>query len=369
MNLALAERLRCPACRAARPDAHSFEEAGRHCVTGVIVCRGCAAWYPISGRVLDLLPGDRAKPGARARFFDAHRARMEELGLQPPAANSPDGDFAAQEQQREHFDGLSHRDDRFSYRALGLQPFQRAIRSLNFEEWAPLIRPGSMVLDIGCADGLSTFDVARFGVEALGLDISGGQVALAAARAEREGVENVSFMIADADALPVADGAVDGVLCYGCLHHVPSPERTLAEAARVLREDGSYLGVENNVTPLRPIFDALMKLRPIWLEEAGPQAQIGAGQLDRWTAETDLRLKVSSIVFVPPHLCNWIGFTAARGLLRLTNRLFRRVPVVRNWGGLISITGRERRGSGSTGSSRPSRDREAHDSAVSESHT
>jgi SAM-dependent methyltransferase/uncharacterized protein YbaR (Trm112 family) len=341
MNLSFAERLRCPACGTESPTAHAFEgSTDGHCESGVLVCRECGAWYPISDHFLDFLPEAHAQPGSRAQFFAANRPRLEELGLRAPEEPPPDPDFAAQAHQREHFDDLASREDQFSYKALGLQPFQRAIRGLNFEEWAPLIRPGGLALDIGCADGLSTFDLARFGIDVLGFDISAESIRRAAARAEREGIRNVSFMIADANAIPLADGAVDCVLCYGSLHHVPDPERTIAEAARVLKPGGSYLGVENNTTPLRPVFDALMKLRPIWLEEAGAQAQIGSDELQLWSAGTGLRLDTRAIVFVPPHLCNWLGHKVARPLLQLTDWVFSRIPLLRRWGGLISITGR-----------------------------
>jgi ubiquinone/menaquinone biosynthesis C-methylase UbiE len=306
----------------------------------VLVCRSCGGWYPISDHVADMLPAAHAEAENRRGFFDAHRVRLEELGLDQPAAPAPDRDFAAQAHQRDHFDHLASRQDRFSYGALGRQPFQRALRSLSFEEWAPLIRPGSLVLDIGCANGLSTFDIARFDVEVIGIDISGQQIRLAAERAEHENYGNVTFMVADADSLPIADRAVDCVLCYGALHHVPAPERTLNEVGRVLKPGGSYLGVENNTTPLRPIFDALMRLRPIWLEEAGAEAQIGSKDLHRWTEQTDLTLNTRATVYVPPQLCNLLGYRVSRRLLRISDWVFGRIPWLRSWGGLLSITGR-----------------------------
>ncbi len=341
MKLDLGERLRCAACETDSLDLNPFQLSGEdRCRLGVLVCRSCGAWYPISDHVVDLLPAEHAAPGTRRSFFEANRARLEEFGLEPPPPAATGDDFEEQAHQREHFDDLARRDDRFSYGALGRQPFQRAIRSLHFEEWAPLIRPGSLVLDIGCGDGISTFDVARFDVDVIGLDISGEQIRRASERAEREGFENVIFAIGDANSLPIASRAVDYVLCYGSLHHVPDPERTLRETARVLAPGGSYLGIENNTTPLRPIFDALMKLRPIWLEEAGAEAQLGSKELRRWTAATSLRVETKATVFVPPQLCNLIGYRASRGLLRATDWIFGRLPLLRRWGGLISIQGR-----------------------------
>ena len=154
----------------------------------------------------------------------------------------------------------------------------------------------------------------------------------------------MTFFVADADAIPFRDEVVDGVLCFGSLHHVPSPARTLAAAARVLREGGFYIGVENNKTPLRPIFDLAMRLRPLWKEEAGAEAHIGQADLERWTAGTPLHLVSRPTVFVPPHLCNWIGVPAASRLLRWTDAVLGRIP-------LDPALGRPRSGSSAESSS------------------
>jgi ubiquinone/menaquinone biosynthesis C-methylase UbiE/uncharacterized protein YbaR (Trm112 family) len=342
MKISLASRFRCPDCGAEGLDPQPFKISRPGWMEdGILVCEQCEAWYPVTDHVADLLPGAHAVPGTRSRFYERNRTRFEKSALERPAAGLPDPAFAAQVHQRKHFDDLARREDRFSYDALGRMPFQRAIRELTFDEWAPRIRPGSVVLDIGCADGLSTFDIARHDVEVIGLDISPELIRRAQARAAGAGIENVTFVIGDADSLPVADDAIDCVLCYGSLHHVPSPERTVAEMARVLHVGGSYLGVENNTSPLRPLFDALMRLRPIWLEEAGAEAQMGAEDLDRWADRAGLKLDTHAIVFVPPQLCNLVGYRMARHLLRLTDWICGHLPVVRRWGGLIAISGQK----------------------------
>jgi ubiquinone/menaquinone biosynthesis C-methylase UbiE len=340
MKIKLAKRLRCPECGVEGLDPQPFKISRPGWMEhGILVCKRCEAWYPVTGHVADLLPKAHAFPGTRGSFYERNRDRFQGSGREQPATSSPDPAFAAQVHQREHFDDLARRGDRFSYDALGRMPFQRASRDLMFEEWTPRIQPGSVVLDIGCADGLSTFDIARHDVEVIGLDISPEQIRRAQSRAADAGVENVTFVIGDADALPVADDTIDCVLCFGSLHHVPNPTRTLAEMARVLRVGGSYLGMENNATPLRPLFDALMRVRPIWLEEAGPEAQMSADDLGGWAEQAGLQVDSHAAVFVPPQLCNLLGRRAARVLLRLTDWVFGHLPVLRRWGGLIVIAG------------------------------
>lgn len=103
------------------------------------------------------------------------------------------------------------------------------------------LQPGERVLDLACGTGLVTLAAARAVApsgHALGTDLSGEMVALAAQQAQRQGVSNAGFTRMDAEHLAVADGSVDAVLCSLGLMYVPEPERVLSEARRVLRPGG-----------------------------------------------------------------------------------------------------------------------------------
>jgi ubiquinone/menaquinone biosynthesis C-methylase UbiE len=64
-------------------------------------------------------------------------------------------------------------------------------------------------------------------------------IALARRRADAAGLaDRLRFEVADAGALPFADGQFDLVVSTMSLHHWPDPRRGLAEVRRVLRPAG-----------------------------------------------------------------------------------------------------------------------------------
>ena len=97
--------------------------------------------------------------------------------------------------------------------------------------WLECLRPGRVV-DVGCGTGRWA---ARLG--AIGIDASEPMVRRAAAKSGTAG----RLALADAIALPLANAAADAVLCTLTLGHIRSPERALAEFARVLRPGGALV--------------------------------------------------------------------------------------------------------------------------------
>jgi hypothetical protein len=82
-----------------------------------------------------------------------------------------------------------------------------------------------------------------------------------------------------------------------------------------------------------------MKLCPIWHEEAGAQPLLSMQELREWFAPADVAIDSRSHVFVLPHLVNVLGRTWGARLLHLTEWLGRRLPLVRNQGGLLLARG------------------------------
>jgi SAM-dependent methyltransferase len=93
------------------------------------------------------------------------------------------------------------------------------------------------VLDVGCGAGAvaKAVKAARPDLDVVGCDIS--ESALTAAKADPAAVE---FRLGTGEHLPFGDGEFDAVWMFDVLEHVDSPERVLAEIARVLRPGGRF---------------------------------------------------------------------------------------------------------------------------------
>jgi SAM-dependent methyltransferase len=94
---------------------------------------------------------------------------------------------------------------------------------------------GKDVLDAGCGVGYGTAYLAERARRVVGVDLSDEAIAYARRRYSRP---NVDFAVGDLLALEHADAEFDVVCAFETIEHLPDPERFVAEARRVLREDG-----------------------------------------------------------------------------------------------------------------------------------
>jgi 2-polyprenyl-6-hydroxyphenyl methylase/3-demethylubiquinone-9 3-methyltransferase len=99
---------------------------------------------------------------------------------------------------------------------------------------------GKRCLDVGCGGGLLAEEFAKLGCRVTGVDLSERSLETARAHAQQEGL-HIEYMAAPAEDLPFDDDAFDLVYCCDVLEHVQSVERSVAEAARVLKAGGAYL--------------------------------------------------------------------------------------------------------------------------------
>jgi len=102
------------------------------------------------------------------------------------------------------------------------------------------IRAADRVLDIGCGTGQTTREAAAVASDgdALGVDINEGMIARARELADQEGVQNVRFDVADAQAHPFPADAFDVVISRFGTMFFSDAEMAFRNIARAVRAGG-----------------------------------------------------------------------------------------------------------------------------------
>jgi ubiquinone/menaquinone biosynthesis C-methylase UbiE len=96
---------------------------------------------------------------------------------------------------------------------------------------------------------------------------------------------NASARTADATAMPFADNSFDSVVSCLMLHHIIDWERAIAEAARVLRHGGVFVGYDLVRTPLASLFHRL---------DGSPYRLIVPGEFQDQCARNGLAISLNS---------------------------------------------------------------------------
>jgi ArsR family transcriptional regulator len=96
--------------------------------------------------------------------------------------------------------------------------------------------------DLGCGTGQASATIAPFVARVIAVDASAAM--LQAAKKRLQGIDNVELRRGELEALPIDDARLDAATLMLVLHHVPEPERALAEVARVLKPGGRAIVVD-----------------------------------------------------------------------------------------------------------------------------
>lgn len=134
------------------------------------------------------------------------------------------------------YDTVSARYAEFVRGELDALPLDRAVLAA----FAEHVRAGDggLVADVGCGEGRVGGYLAALGLEVTGIDLSPAMIGIARAR-----YPGIRFETASMHALPLADGALAGIVSwYSVIHAVPGDLRAcFAEFARVLKPGGHLL--------------------------------------------------------------------------------------------------------------------------------
>ena len=124
------------------------------------------------------------------------------------------------------------------------------------------LRSGSVVLDVAAGNGNATLAAARRWARVTSTDYVPALLELGKARAAAEGWD-ITFAVADAEALPYADASFDAALSTFGVMFTPNQAQSAAEMFRVVRPGGK-IGLANWTPPsfVGQIFKMLGKYIP-----------------------------------------------------------------------------------------------------------
>lgn len=106
------------------------------------------------------------------------------------------------------------------------------------------LRPGEVVVDLGCGAGMDSFLAARAvgpHGRVIGIDMTDAMLEKARANARTTGYQNVEFRKGYIESLPIETESVDVILSNCVINLSPEKHKVYSEAYRVLRPGGRML--------------------------------------------------------------------------------------------------------------------------------
>lgn len=197
-------------------------------------------------------------------------------------------------------------------------------------------QPGETLLDVACGQGRLVQLAAEQGINATGTDFS-----YAGMLANAQRTPQAKWLLADGEALPIADASIDCILNIGSLEHYEHPLQGVKELARLLKPTGracillpNAFGLFGNIQhvltsgevyddgqPLqryatRRTWQVLLEQGGLQVERLVPYSEVNYPRTPQdwwWLAQQPQRvLRAFLARFVPAHFTNQFVFLCRR---------------------------------------------------------
>ena len=190
------------------------------------------------------------------------------------------------------------------------------------------------LLEVGCANGVYTFELARLGFQMTGLDLSPECVHTATQMAKQLGLKGVDFTVGDAEALSrFEDSTFDGAVSFSALRYVPNPAKAICEIYRVLRPNGwAVVDFPNKRSPwfnlLKPLLTGQTHIH---------DHQYTTGQVRHMLQAAGFRqVSVRRILYTPKTIPSWV-----LPVMRVVDYVGERTPGLSQLASIIMVGGRK----------------------------
>lgn len=256
----------CPSCQGDLGLHWLQQDCGKSSSEGILTCRQCQAWYPITNGIPRLFIRGPLRSNDEA-FLSQWSAQIGALGISDIRLPQVYSDGSGKTQIQSSF---GHKWTRQAW--WGMEGESAKI----MEEWLlprygwpdhvayqTFLAPFRTMLDAGCGLGRETLRMAQANSQAtvVGLELS-ECVDDAARHARARGIRNVLYVQADLTMPPLRAGAFDFIFSEGVLHHTPDTHRAFMALVPLLAGGGEIaLYVYRKKTPMREFTDEDIRRR------------------------------------------------------------------------------------------------------------
>jgi len=105
--------------------------------------------------------------------------------------------------------------------------------------------------------------------------------------------------------------------------------------SRKLTLEGLVYTSDPHKSPVRFIFDWMMKLWTLYKEEASENPLISRAQLLQWLERAGFKSSIYVSTYLPPHLLYLLSTKTNVMILRVSDFIFNLIPGVRDLGGVV----------------------------------
>jgi len=124
-----------------------------------------------------------------------------------------------------------------------------------------LMRPDMEVLEFGCGTGSTALEHAPHVAHIVATDVSAAMIGIGREKAERAGIDNVSFRQSGVEDFEAPEGSFDMVLALNLMHLLPDRAAALAKIHRLLKPGGIFISstvcLADRMWFLRPVIPVL----------------------------------------------------------------------------------------------------------------
>lgn len=144
---------------------------------------------------------------------------------------------------------------------------------------------GGLALDIATGGGHVTKALSPHVAQVFSTDLTLEMLETAKKHLDQT-CNNVSYVLADSEALPFLNESFDIVVCRIAAHHFPNPDRFIREVNRVLKPGGKFLLIDN-VSPEDHQLDAFIN-KVEKLRDRSHNRCYSTSEWNQWIEATDL---------------------------------------------------------------------------------